>query len=85
MNQNQTQDTLLIPKEIIWLQLLQDNKKSNRLNKIKWYNISQSYKIYKIALTYTNRSFINIQQIRQIKYLYDCHFTLNCKNVLFSV
>lgn len=85
MNQNQTQDILLIPKEIICLQLLQDNKKNNRLNKIEWYNISQSYKIYKIALTYTNRSFINIQQIRQIKYLYDWHFTLNCKNVLFSV
>lgn len=50
MNQNQTQDILLIPKEIICLQLLQDNKKNNRLNKIEWYNISQSYKIYKIAL-----------------------------------
>lgn len=30
--QNQTQNTLLIPKKIMWSQLLQNNKKSNYLN-----------------------------------------------------
>lgn len=30
--QNQNQNTLLIPKKIMWSQLLQNNKKSNYLN-----------------------------------------------------
>lgn len=49
--QNQNQNTLLIPKKIMWSQLLQNNKKSNYLN---WNNT-----VYCKAEKYSKRALIN--------------------------